>query len=68
MKNRSLEAFKRDMAKYNIEPREVAPRFPYDYSDDFKAFEADNNGHTFYFVFGSDNQLIQSQVLTKWDK
>ena len=67
MKNRSLEAFHRDMKKYNVKPQEVAVRFPYAKHEGFQAFECEYNGRKFYFCFCNDEQLIQTKILTKYD-
>lgn len=64
MKNRSLEAFHRDMKKYNVKPQEVAVKFPYAKHEGFQAFECEYNDAVYYFCFNADNELIQSQLVS----
>ena len=61
------QKFLKDMAEKGKALKIVRSHWPYDYDADFKAYEVKHNGNRFYFCFGSEGQLLQKKLLTKFD-
>jgi hypothetical protein len=59
---RMIDKFISDVKKQKLETTEVRCKWPYDYNDDFRAFEVTRENKVFYFCFGSEGQLIARDV------
>ena len=67
MENKSKKSFLEATTKRGLTAVKTAVRFPFQYHEGFEAFTVKVDDRTFYFCFGSDNQLISKQLLSKWD-
>lgn len=61
--DKTITKFHADMEKKGITPKPVKSHWPYDYDEDFKAYEVEFNDKTFYFCFGSEGQLLQKKII-----
>ena len=60
--DKSKAAFFKATDKKGLTAVKVAVRFPYADHEGFEAFTVEYKGRTFYYCFGSDNQLIQTRL------
>lgn len=67
MANKSKKAFLEATNKKGLTAVKTVVRFPFQYHEGFEAFTVDVEGMRLYFCFGSDNQLISKQLITKWN-
>lgn len=67
MANKSKKSFLEAIKKKGLTAVKTAVRFPFQYHEGFEAFTVKVDDRTLYFCFGSDNQLISKQLLTKYD-